>query len=120
MVRYFILLLVFTACGKAIDLPNISEEEWSADDHGCTNYRMKHIKALESDKDLLKGLSQDEIIKTLGRPDENELYKRNQKFFIYNLTPNDCKDQANISPRMYLSIRFNATGLAKEVIIYTD
>lgn len=120
MPKYLCIVLFLIGCNYAIDLPNIDEEAWGSDDRGCNNYRMSNIKALEQDKDMLKGLNQDEIIKTLGRPDENELYKRNQKFFIYNLTPHDCKNEVNVSPRVYLSIRFNATGLAKEVVIYSE
>lgn len=58
-----------------------------------------------------------QIVELLGRPDRNELYKRNQKFYYYYLTPApECANyNANSSTR--LAIRFNAMGLAKEIMI---
>ena len=116
-----ILLLYITfGCNSKIDLPNLDQEAFANDKNGCNNQRNTMIPALEKDKNLLKGLNQNEIAKTLGKPDQNELYKRSQKFFIYHLTPTDCPNQPTTSAKKYLSIRFNATGLAKEVVIYKE
>lgn len=120
--RYLTILsiLLFFSCNKKIELPNLDESAWQRDMNGCSNIRSTLTEALNKDKELLKGLNQDELISVLGKPDQNELYKRNQKFFIYNITPTNCPNEADKSPRQYLSIRFNATGLAKEVVIYEE
>jgi outer membrane protein assembly factor BamE (lipoprotein component of BamABCDE complex) len=112
-----IVCLLFSACNQSIDLKNFDEMAWQNDKGACQNVRSTMRDDLENDKDQLKGLNQDEIISVLGRPDENELYKRSQKFFIYHITPKNCDGQ-EFEQYTYLSIRFNATGMAKEVIVY--
>ncbi len=111
------LLLLFSSCNQSIDLKNFDEIAWQDDKGACKNIRGEMRDNLENVKDQLKGLNQDEIVNVLGRPDENELYKRSQKFFIYHITPKTCDGQ-EFEQYTYLSIRFNATGRAKEVIIY--
>lgn len=120
--RYFFLLtsVLLFSCNKTVDLPNVDELAWQNDVNGCLGNRMTMVENVISDKDLLKGLNQDQIISLLGKPDQNELYKRNQKFFIYNITATDCGEKPTVSPRKYLSLRFNATGLAKEVVVYQE
>ena len=113
----FALCLLFSTCNKSIDLKSFDEVAWQNDKGACNNERVDMLDDLENAKDQLKGLNQDEIVNVLGRPDENELYKRSQKFFIYYITPKICNDQ-EFEQYTYLSIRFNATGLAKEVIVY--
>lgn len=79
------------------------------------------LSELQQAKDNLKGLNEDEIGQVLGKPDKNELYKRNQKFYIYEIAnAPECANRANDSTHVYLNIRFNATGLAKEVLIYKN
>ncbi|MEQ8925252.1 MAG: hypothetical protein RLO81_05525 [Fulvivirga sp.] len=115
-----LLLALLFSCNNVPDLPNVDEVLWQSDLNGCKGIRFNQLKAIEMDKDLIKGLNQDEIISVLGKPDQNELYKRNQKFFIYNITPTNCPENDDVIPRQYLSVRFNATGLAKEIIVYQE
>jgi outer membrane protein assembly factor BamE (lipoprotein component of BamABCDE complex) len=89
-------------------------EKWKQDKWGCLNDRLKSLPALIEQKDKLKGLSQDDVVKLLGRPDKNELYKRNQKFFHYYISSEKCKTDTIIQR---LSFRFNAMGFAKEVLL---
>jgi outer membrane protein assembly factor BamE (lipoprotein component of BamABCDE complex) len=71
------------------------------------------IKPLQEQKNKLQGLTEMQIIALLGRPDQNELYSRNQKFYYYSLEPGKACGQ-NIEPKR-LSVRFNAVGRANEV-----
>lgn len=105
------------SCNATVDLKNFDEQAWQNDKGACQKVRSSMQEDLEKAKEQLKGLNQDEIVSVLGRPDENELYKRSQKFFIYYITPKNCDGQ-EFKQYTYLSIRFNATGLAKEVIVY--
>lgn len=110
----FLLMLIFSACGKPLpELENMDLEIWKADRNGCKHDREKMIAPLKEQKDKLKGLSEDDIIKLLGRPDQNELWKRNQKFYKYFIEPGGPCQQD--SADVILSIRFNAMNLAKEV-----
>lgn len=84
---------------------------------GCSGYRMDVYENIIHEKEILLGSTNGKIIDLLGRPNKNELYKRNQKFFVYQISPgkscNSKFDQANI----YLIIRFNAMGLANEIYL---
>ena len=72
--------------------------------------------ALDREKGKLLALKQMQIVSLLGKPDVNELYSRNQKFFHYFVEPGpSCA--ASSDSAVQLVIRFNAVGLAKEVSI---
>ena len=112
-----ILLLLCIGCGKPLpDLQGVDAARWRADKNACLGYRREMEHALTLEKDKLKGLSEMEIVNLLGRPDKNELYKRNQKFYCYYVSPGpDCND-AEEQPTQ-LIIRFNAMGYAQLVSV---
>ena len=118
MKRLFIFLLCLAfGCGKSLPkFEGIDLKQWKEDRLGCSGFREKSIDLFSSQKDKLKGLSEDDILKLLGRPDRNELYKRNQKFYHYYVEPSAKCDSTKQNARQ-LSIRFNAVDLAKEVVI---
>jgi hypothetical protein len=112
ILSFFLLI----SCGNPLPhLENIDMEKWRLDKNGCSGIRMHSSQSLNSQKEKLRGLTQNEIVELLGRPDQNELYKRNQKFFFYHLSRG--KECGVDSISLKLSIRFNAIGLAKEVMI---
>ncbi|HEY0654240.1 MAG TPA: hypothetical protein VGD65_13970 [Chryseosolibacter sp.] len=116
--RLALLLVLFVfSCGK--DLPTlqgIDTETWKSDRNGCEGKRFQMTNAMRVEKDKLLALDEKEVIAVLGRPDRNELYKRNQKFYYYFLQPApECK-LGNEKP-LRLVLRFNAMGLAKEVVV---
>jgi len=113
---FIVYILIAGACGKPLPaLDGIDLKQWKDDKNGCNHFREKLIDTLVSQKDKLLGLSEDDVIALLGRPDQNELYKRNEKFFKYFLEPGpSCRSD---SSDMILSIRFNSVGLAKEATI---
>ncbi|MBP9925591.1 MAG: hypothetical protein KBF45_06335 [Cyclobacteriaceae bacterium] len=112
----FSVALVAFSCGKPLpDLSPIDLPQWKEDRGGCKSIRASFLSDLISQKEELKGLSEDAIIELLGRPDRNELYKRNQKFYYYDLEPGKpCDSTAH---NQQLILRFNAMGMAKEVAI---
>ena len=117
MKRLFIFLLCLAfGCGKPLPkFENVDLDKWKNDKNGCKGERLKMFKLFDAQKDKLKGLSEDEILKLLGRPDRNELYKRSQKFYEYFIEPGPvCR---NDSSDLILSVRFNAVGLAKEISV---
>lgn len=110
-----------SACDKSIDIPGFDESKWQSDHNGCSGIRLQMIDDIKQAKEHLKGLSEDEIGRVLGKPDKNELYKRNQKFYIYEIAnAGECGTTDDKSDHIYLNIRFNATGLAKEILVYRD
>ncbi|MBL6449120.1 hypothetical protein JMN32_22605 [Fulvivirga sp. 29W222] len=109
------------SCNKPVDLPNFDESKWQSDHNGCLGRRLQMMNNLKQCKEHIKGLTEDEIVQVLGKPDKNELYKRNQKFYIYEIAnATECESSNEEAEHIYLNIRFNATGLAKEVLIYND
>jgi len=113
---WVVVSLLFIMCGKPLpDLSPIDLNQWKDDKGGCNQRRITFIDELNSQKEELKGLSEKDIIKLLGRPDHNELYKRNQKFYYYDIDPGkSCGDEKE---GQQLVIRFTAMGYSKEVSI---
>lgn len=57
-----------------------------------------------------------DLVHLLGRPDENQLLDRNQKFYKYYIERGPSCDSSSIEPKM-LILRINAMGLTKETLI---
>lgn len=73
---------------------------------------------MENKSELL-GNGQTQIKEWLGNPDQHQLYKRNQKFFIYYLEPGpSCKNNDPKNQYNRLEIRFNALGKVNEITVY--
>lgn len=111
------IFLIIFSCGKSLPvLEEIDLEAWKNDKQACSGKRTAMSDAIKSQSKKLLALSEQEIIGLLGKPDENELYKRNQKFYYYFLEPSkECRGASGDSDPQRLVIRFNAVGLAKEV-----
>jgi hypothetical protein len=115
---FFFLTIIFAACDRPLPkIDNLDLTAWATDKDGCGNYRKSKFEVIQNQKDKFLALNELQVIELLGKPDRNELYKRNQKFYYYYLLPSpDCSvDTLKTTAR--LAIRFNAMGLAKEVII---
>lgn len=114
-----IFLLAFCfACDKPIPtLHGMDLEQWKGDKNGCQNIRAGMRKAIDEEKDKLLSLGEMQVVKLLGKPDRNELSRRNQKFFYYFIEPAPACKFLTDSIVEKLVIRFNAMGLAKEVAI---
>jgi hypothetical protein len=108
----FILVLISISCTDIPKLENIELSKWKGDKNGCNEYRINVVDNLISQKDKLRGLSQNEIIKLLGTADKHELYERSQKFFIYYLEPNENCEQYAEGYIKALYIRFNSLDQA--------
>ncbi len=115
---YSLLFLasVFVSCGRPLPtLDGIDLQSWKADKNGCSGKRALMQASISEQREKLLALEELQIVELLGKPDQNELYKRNQKFFYYYLQPSkECNTSDSLTIKR-LSIRFNAMGLAKEV-----
>jgi hypothetical protein len=111
----FIILLLGCSANHE-ELTGIRWDDWKDDRNGCMGKRATYLDSLDNQKDKLKARSEMDIVKLMGRPDETELYKRNQKFYTYYiLSGPGCEHHDPESKK--LVIRFNAMGLAKEVAL---
>jgi len=110
-----LIALMLISCGK--DLPTldgIDTERWKNDKSACLGERNKMLLSMRSEMVKLKGLKEMDIISLLGKPDANELYKRNQKFYYYFMSPGPaCTTRDSVTQRLVL--RFNAMGYAQLV-----
>ncbi len=113
-----LLWLIFSSCGK--DLPALDDLDivsWKSDKNACLGKRSGMVESLQAQKDKLLALSEVQIVQLLGRPDKNELYKRNQKFYSYFVQPAEACNVSEVENPYRLVIRFNAVGLSKEVSV---
>lgn len=114
----FTFLVLCFSCNKSLpSLDGIDKGRWEEDKNGCRNVRASMREAIDAQKEKLLALDQLQIVKLLGRPDQNELSSRNQKFFYYFLDPGPACQLSSRADAERLAIRFNAMGLAKEVAI---
>jgi len=112
-----IVLFAAVACSRPTpSLEGLDADAWKADRHACQGVRATGVTALQEQKKNFLGLSEMQIVSVFGTPDRNELYKRNQKFYYYDLQPSTDCPHATPTP-LALVIRFNAMGLAKEISI---
>lgn len=111
-------LVMLLSCEKPLpELEGIDFQRWQQDRNACKGVRAGMRDSIDKEKNKLLSLTQRQIVKLLGRPDQNELSSRNQKFFYYYLLPSSACAVPPDSPAEKLAIRFNAMGLAKEVAI---
>jgi hypothetical protein len=110
-------LFLLMACGKSLPtLENFDADSWKSDRNGCGHKRKEMIQSIKDQKDKLLSLKEMQVVNLLGRPDGNELYERNQKFYYYHLTPSaSCPSPDSVGLQM--EIRFTAMGIVNEVVI---
>jgi len=118
MKKLFILLaLLIAGCGKRLPvLDGLDLNAWRNDKNGCGHVREQGEASLRTQLEKLKILDESQIVSLLGHPDRTELYKRNQKFYTYYLTPSPRCNPAQENPKK-LIIRFNGMRVAKEVTV---
>jgi hypothetical protein len=114
----FLIIVFFVSCGKELpELNGVDKQAWIEDEMGCLNKRRGMVQAIQKEKDKLLALDELQVVALLGKPDANELYKRNQKFYRYYLHPSRECSAPTDTTALKLVIRFNAMGLAKEVYL---
>lgn len=119
--RSIVLLgvLLFSGCTAAIELEDFNSDSWKQDNEGCNSTRLEEVQRLIQQKSSILGQSEARIIQTLGQPDRNHLFGRNQKTYYYYLTPSsDCPSHGDSS--RFLHVRFNAVGIASELLVMEE
>jgi hypothetical protein len=113
-----IVLLFFFSCDKPLPvLAGVDQKLWKGDRNGCSHKRTLMATAVKSEKNKLLALNEMQIVRLLGNPDRNELFKRNQKFYYYFIEPSPDCTRDSVKHALSLVIRFNAMGLAKEAAV---
>ena len=116
-------LLVFTAltlllsgCLKKVEITGFDKDLWASDPKACQNIRPQLIDNINKNKKQILGLYQKDVLKIFGQPEEQELYKRSQTYYVYYLDAAESCDIPVENPRK-LYIRFTSLGIANELTI---
>jgi hypothetical protein len=118
--KYITLLIsiffILFSCDKPMPIfDGIDLNKWKDDKNGCKGIRLAMSPNMVAQKEKLLSLTETQIIKLLGKPDVNELYKRNEKFYRYYFTNGPGCGSSRVP--QYMNLRFNAMGLMKEVVV---
>ncbi len=114
----FFFSLWLSQCQNVQSIEGLDTASWKADRHACKQIRTGLEGSFMENKNKLMGYSQQEIGKILGKPDEVDLYKRSQKFFIYYIVPGKQCEGTNPNGRpRSLYIRFSAINVSNEVFV---
>jgi outer membrane protein assembly factor BamE (lipoprotein component of BamABCDE complex) len=114
----FVLIFILGACKSEPTLADFNQERWKKDRNACLNLRKDLIKSLFAQKDKIKGLGQNQIMRLLGRPDYQELYNRNQRFYVYFYEKGEqCQGKPNLVMGKNIQIRFSALDAVTEVLL---
>lgn len=102
-------------CGSPKQLEGFDSAAWKSDRMGCQGTRKSMRDQSDAIRLQLRGLSQDEVLDVLGRPDFQRLYERNQKFYVYFVEPGpQCEGKADASQARTLILRLSAIELVTE------
>ncbi|MGB3851539.1 MAG: hypothetical protein WA958_16345 [Tunicatimonas sp.] len=119
MIRKLLLFAVLPAllfgCHSSIDIENFDEAAFRGDTNGCAGERAGMKEELFAADRHLKGLTQEEIWATLGKPDRQELATRSQKYYVYYVDPAPVCTGDSTSLPLTLFVRFSAMNRASEV-----
>ena len=115
------LLLFLNSCSNPREFQDFDQVAWQNDKMACKGDRAELLPNLLKQQTKLIGLSQNDLILALGKPDHQELYKRNQKFYIYYIDEDiTCNQNSDKKNRRMLKIRISPIGLTNEVSIYSN
>ena len=111
---FFSLLFLLSQCGPPPkEFASFDRAAFAADRNGCQGVRQARQAELERIRRDLRGLSQDQILAVLGKPDRQRLGKRNGKQYIYFLAPgSQCDPTA--SPARTLVLYYSALEIVTE------
>lgn len=128
-VTYFLLLFFFTTCNnkKLPTIENFDTSIWVDDKFACNNERPKLLKALVKNKDKIIGLSQNQILQLLGKPEIRDMQKRGIRHYVYFVKKGwQCKKDGTFQRPQYIGslpkdlvliLRFNAVDKVNEIQI---
>lgn len=106
---------LLAACQKTeVKLDNFDKALWQNDSKGCQNIRLQMLPSLEKQKDKILGLPQEKVTEILGKPDRQDLQKRNAKRFVYYVSEgSQCGN--NNTEGIALILQFGALNYVSEI-----
>lgn len=115
MFLWILGVMLLSACQKTeVKLANFDKNLWQSDSKGCKNTRLQMLISLEKQKEKLLGLSQEKVTEILGKPDRQDLQKRNAKRFVYYVSEGlQCGKGTNEG--IALILQFGALNYVSEI-----
>jgi hypothetical protein len=115
---FIFFMVILGACSEKKTFSTFDADSWKGDKLACKGTRRQIAGDFEKIRRELLGMSQEEVIDLLGRPDYQLLLERTQKAFVYYIEPGaQCQSQdKTASKARIVSFRFNAMNRATEVL----
>lgn len=117
LIFFILCYLLFSCQAKPVKIPGFDAQVWKNDRLGCKGQRAAFISSLSENQPVLFEMGQMQLTRLFGRPDATELYKRNQRFFIYYYEPGpQCRgEKIDIYKGKALRIRISALDKVTEI-----
>jgi hypothetical protein len=122
IIKYLVavsILTILQACSysKPLEIRGFDSEAFKGDRGGCEGKRIKQLQILKKNKEQILSISENEIVKTIGRYDYQLLDKKSEKYVVYFFERGpQCQNIRNITTSEAMILHFNSIGLVKEVI----
>lgn len=111
------LMLLTAACTENKTFENFNSAAWKKDKLACKGERKRIAGDFEQIRRELLGMTQEEVLSLLGRPDFQLLMERTQKAYVYFVEPGvQCQGEKETSKARTVSFRFNAVNRATEIV----
>ncbi len=114
------MALWLVSCGSSVEFTKeeFDTELWKNDRQGCQGLRKNQLENFQKIKTKLYELSERDIRQVLGKPDQVDLYKRKQKFYVYFVEKGiQCEGGASETQQAErIEIRFSALERVNEII----
>ena len=112
----FGVLTFLSSCNRKTEIAGFNSQAWKADAGSCKNVRNGMLAEFEKAKPELFGLAEKEVKAILGRPDGEELFERNQRYFYYYIeSGSHCQTKGKMSGANHIKIRFSALSKVNEI-----
>lgn len=116
IVKFIIILIIVTSCGRPLPKGDFDSAAWKADPLACKDKRVKLIPGFETIKDNLRGVSEKDLQLVLGKPELTSLTEQSERNYIYFLEPgSQCQDKTKTSSANKLIIRISSLGWVTEL-----
>ena len=113
---FILLFILVSSCLKKVEVGSFEPDKWKADSKGCLAQRTDLVDDINKNKKAFLGLYQKDVLKVFGQPEEQELYKRSQTYYVYYIdAAEDCESPVENPRKLY--IRFTSLGIANELTI---
>ncbi len=116
---FYGVFLFFSSCQTPLDSTKFDLIRWKTDKLACQNFRQTSLSDFQKlIQPHLVDLSEKQLVTYLGAPDFRELYKRNQKFYYYQLEKTaTCQSKIFQKKTLHLAVRMNALNRVSSVTI---